>query len=71
MLSVGFLVFDNEIVVFRKKSNPKIVIAKQNIGQRAMGEEGDRIVHLDPFFKIWNKVTFVDTPSLNKRNGPL
>ncbi len=66
MFLVGFLAIENKIILFRKKSNPKIVIAKQSIGQGALGEDGQRIVQLDPFLKIWNKVTFIDTTSINK-----
>jgi hypothetical protein len=66
MFSVGFLVIENEAVLFRKKDNSNIIIAKQSIGQGALGEDGHRIVQLQPFLKFWNRVTIIDTTSIDK-----
>lgn len=66
LFSVGFITIENEAVLFRKNNNPNIFIAKQRIGQGALGEDGHRIVELKPFLKFWNKVTFVDTAAMDK-----
>ena len=66
LFSVGFIVIENDSVLFREKDNPKIIIAKQTIGQGALGSDGHRIVKLEPFLILWNKVSFVDTATINK-----
>jgi len=67
MFSVGFVVIENEAVLFRKKDNPNIIIATQSIGYGVFSEDGHRTVQLQPFLKFWNKVTVIDTTSIDKK----
>lgn len=66
IFSVGFLTITNDLILYQLKSNPKIIITKQTIGQGALGSDGYRIVQLQPFMIFWNKVSIVDTTTINK-----
>ena len=66
LFSVGFLTIYNETTFYRNKNNPDITITAQRIGQGALGADGHRIVRLEPYMKFWNKVTLIDTTSINR-----
>jgi cytochrome c biogenesis factor len=64
--SVGFISIANNNILFKNIKTPCITIVKQSIGQGAFGEDGHRIVKLEPFLKYWNKVELIDTSKINK-----
>lgn len=66
LFTVGFITITNDTLLYRHKIKPSITIMKQNIGQGALGSDGHRIVKLQPYFKYWNKVTIIDTATIEK-----
>lgn len=66
VFTIGFLTITNDEMLFKQKSSTNITIMTQTIGQGALGEDGHRIVKLEPFLYFWNKVTIIDTSKINK-----
>ena len=66
LFSVGFVTITNDSVLYRHKADPTTTIVAQTIGYGALGEDGHRVVKLEPFLHFWNKRTIVDTSKINK-----
>lgn len=66
LFSVNFLPITNHILLYKGRTNQTTIIMTQTIGQGALGADGHRIVKLEPFFYFWNKITIVDTTTIDK-----
>ena len=66
LFSVNFLSITNHILLYKGRTNQTTIIMTQTIGQGALGADGHRIVKLEPFFYFWNKITIVDTTTIDK-----
>ena len=66
LFSVNFLLITNHILLYKGRTNQTTIIMTQTIGQGALGADGHRIVKLEPFFYFWNKITIVDTTTIDK-----
>jgi hypothetical protein len=66
VFSVGFLTITNDTLLYKHKNNPTTTIMTQTIGQGAFGADGHRIVKLEPFLNFWNKISIIDTTTIDK-----
>ena len=66
LFSFGFGSWIDEEVLFKNNEKPEITIRKQVLDVGAFGYGGHRIIKLEPYFKIWNNATIVDTNKIDK-----
>jgi len=66
MFSIGFGVWTNEAILYRKKNNNNITINQQIFDVGALGYGGHRIAQLTPFLKYFQTVKQVDTAKIDK-----
>jgi hypothetical protein len=65
MFSIGFSVWENTSTLYVSKSNPEVKINVQRFDAGVLGSGGTRIVKLKPVLKYWNRVTVIDTATIN------
>jgi hypothetical protein len=66
LFTFGFGSWIDEEVLFKNKEEPEITIRKQVLDVGAFGYGGHRIIKLEPYFRIWNNATIVDTNEIDK-----
>ncbi len=67
LFSVGFITFTNDTILYKHRYKKRVTISEQRIRYNGtIGFYKQRIVQIEPLLTFWNKVTPIDTATINR-----